>query len=370
MRTITLILLIITFLTPDSSAQYEKRSKPNYGYVTRMPLYGDIRTMKYITPGKIHVREIFEAQIENFFHNQGFTTYDHLINKAYKEHDPRSNMSNSSTPQFITPLYSKKRKQNMELPIGPMLPPIVLPEPMPTPKARLFKPFIPSIFYQNSYPLDSPYQENAPPVDDATDTVNDLPPSNEPPENPYDLPVLNPPGSVEAGPDDSQETGDIESNQKNQAHLYRPFSLPGWNNLASYNSPQNLLARGCGYFQARNYPQARKTFTKFAQIQPYSPHAHFGRAICLLYSGEYDAALEAISESYRIARENNQPKPTVWEMNIHPKDYRKHVRNLLLYVNNNRHNKKAGTLLMLVSHAGYAPRPGTNTQTVASANNH
>ena len=368
MRTLTLGLLIIALLTTDSSAQYENRSKPNNGYITRVPLYGDSRTKPYIIPGKVHVREILENQIETFFQNKGFSTYDYLIKKAYVENDPSFLASEYMTPKFITPLYSKKSKQQGIRPMGPMLPPIILPEPMPTPKNRVNQPRTPFIFDPVTLPSKPKYQEKAPSIDDDSSAIDNLPPSQEPPENPYDLPVLNPPASEQVKPETTQQEKVKETGKINPEYLYKPFALPGWNNISSPPASRNLLARGRAYFQSRNYYQARKTFTKFAQTQPYSPYAHFGRAICLLYSAEYSAALESISESYRIAKENNQPKPTVWDMNIQPKDYRKHVRNLLIYVNNNRHDKKAGTLLMLVSNAGNVPKPGTNHDTIATNN--
>lgn len=129
---------------------------------------------------------------------------------------------------------------------------------------------------------------------------------------------------------------------------------------ALFKEEQRFFHRGLEAFKYRNYIQARKTFSELVRLNPDSAQAQFGHGICLFYAGEYENALQTIGNSYRLAKHNGMPEPTVWDLRIDPGDFRYHHRKLARYVNANPQNKTTGTLLFLLTHAGVMPKPVSN----------
>lgn len=126
----------------------------------------------------------------------------------------------------------------------------------------------------------------------------------------------------------------------------------------NHSSPgQMLFDSGIQSFAQRNYRKAEQTFTNLVEMAPGSVYAQFAYGLALFFTTNYKNANDAFHACYQIAQEKRVFLPTLWQIQIDPRDFRFHYRKLARYVEQNPNDHEASTLLLTLSNAA------SNTQT-------
>lgn len=375
---LTAIFILLNSIANESCAQFfqydAKERRPNQLFISCIPSYAPEFCKRIMA---VPVADIFNKRLENFFDNEGFTTQDCI----------KQNFGAWPIPPSRLKKMMDRRENAVPQPDDaipkrgglPTISPLVLPEVMQDTRQQIPRMQPMNIFRPNPY-LFPPHMlppeatetiaENDPTtseaMESAADSLKDLPVLPYPiytiqdasPEQKVavkqSIPVLQLPISEIA-----EATPTVPIYPKQQMMPQRPlFPVPSRQPILT--EEQRIFQRGLDAFRFRNYIKARQTFSELTKLNPDSAHAQFGYGLSLFYAGEYEEALQILGNSYRIAKQNGVPEPTVWDLKIDPRDFRYHHKKLTRYVNENPQNKATGTLLFLLTHAGVMPKSTRN----------
>lgn len=354
-------IIAFTFGLSNSNAQYTNEIKPNSRNLSPMQSpergFSKGHLLRQTSRPKVQVRtligDLFRDTIQNHFHNKGFTTYE-TIQDGFMKHTPP--WPEKIDKYFYFPVGDIYRSNSTPLPnIARLILPEVMQEPeVPEEEKPHFNPF-------NADPSLIPPHLLAPEVipSDATDAIyKPLPIVKDSPEIFETTPVLkNFPVLQRPKPEIKNATLPLQQTFYSDNQMIFPqMRVPLPTRQTILTEEQRVFKRGLDAFKYRNYIKARQTFSELVQINPDSAQAQFGYGLSLFYTGEYETSLQVLGNSYRIAKQNGAPEPTVWDLNIDPNDFRYYHKKLNRYVNEHPSNKTTGTLLFLLTHAGVMPK--------------
>jgi len=159
-------------------------------------------------------------------------------------------------------------------------------------------------------------------------------------------------------PQISQTTPDITETSYNRPSQNKPSQGQTTFPAENHRSPGQLLFdSGLQSFALRNYSKAKSTFANLVEMAPGSVYAQFAYGLSLFFTTDYKNANNAFHSCYRIAEEKRISPPTLWQIQIEPRDFRYHYRKLARYVEQNPHDHDASTLLLTLSNAASNTQP-------------